>query len=64
MLRQNLLLEKQLDLVRTKAEHLDCEVVELESLSRIQLVATSQLGMAVIDWDNVVVIEKTGTKSE
>jgi len=62
MLRQNLLLEKQLDLVRTKAEHLDCEAVELESLSRIQMVATSELGMAAIDWDNVVVIEKAGTR--
>jgi cell division protein FtsL len=63
MLRENLLLEKRLDLVRTKAETLSSEVVELESLGRIQLVATSKLGMARLDWDNVVVIEETGAES-
>ena len=58
MLRQNLIYEKRLDLVRTRAERLASEVVGLESLSRIELVATSEFGMARIDWDNVIVIEE------
>ena len=58
MLRRNLIYEKRLDLVRTRAERLTSEVVGLESLSRIELVATSELGMARIDWDNVIVIEE------
>ena len=64
MLGQNLRLDKQLALVRTKTERLECEVVELGSLGRIQMVATSELGMAALDWDDVVVVEKRGTDSK
>jgi hypothetical protein len=64
MLEQNLLLEKRLDLVRTRAEQLDCEVVKLESLGRIQLVATSELGMVALDWDDVVIVERIGADSK
>jgi hypothetical protein len=60
MLNENLMSEKQLDLVRTKAERLESEVVELESLNSIELVATSRLGMTRIDWDDVIVIQETG----
>jgi cell division protein FtsL len=64
MLEQNLLREKRLDLVRTKTEGLASEVVGLESLSRIELVATSKLGMALMDWDDVIVIEETQAGSK
>jgi cell division protein FtsL len=63
MLEQNLLLEKQLELVQTRTVRLDYEVIGLEALDRIQLVATSELGMAAIDWDHVVVIEEASEEA-
>jgi hypothetical protein len=60
MLRENLSLEKRLDLVRKRTLKLDCEVAGLEGIGRIREKATAELGMADIDWADVVVIEKQG----
>jgi cell division protein FtsL len=64
MLRENLVLEQRLDLVRKRTLKLDFEVTGLEGLSRIQEIATAELGMAEIDWDDVVVINRAGADSK
>jgi hypothetical protein len=63
MLIENLLLERRLTLIQRRAEKLTFEVTGLESLGRIRQVAKAELGMADLDWDDVIVIESEGARS-
>jgi hypothetical protein len=63
MLIENLLLERRLTLIQRRAEKLTFEVTGLESLGRIRQVAKAELGMADLDWDDVIVIESKGARS-
>jgi hypothetical protein len=62
MLRRNLELEKQLDLISKHATRLSYEVAELEALNRIEPIAAATLGMSVLSWDDVIVIENVGNE--
>ena len=61
MLKDNLILEKRLELVKTRTERLTYDVTCLETLSRVDSVAKAELGMVPLRWDDVVVIESIGT---
>lgn len=63
MLRENFMLEKNLELIQQKSAKLSYEVAGLEGLGRIRLVATTRLGMAAIDWEDVLVIGQMGAES-
>jgi hypothetical protein len=63
MLSDNLLLENQLELLRSKAERLSCEVTRLEAIPRLELIARSRLGMNPMDWNAVIVIQNIGGES-
>ena len=64
MLACNLDLEKRLETIKQETEILECEVVALEALDRIESLAQRELHMALLCWDDVVVIEQVKGKAE
>lgn len=64
MLTSNLNLEKRLEAIKKETEILECEVVALEALDRIESLAQGKLHMASLCWDDVVVIEQVKGKAE
>lgn len=56
MLRQNLALENTLELIQKRTENLTFEVAALSGLGRVEEAATADLGMASMDWKDVIVV--------
>jgi cell division protein FtsL len=56
MLRQNLALENTLELIQKRTERLSFEVAALSGLTRIEEAAAVDLGMASMDWEDVIVV--------
>jgi len=56
MLRENLTLENSLDLIQKRTERLSFEVATLSGLGRIEEAASTGLGMASMDWKDVIVV--------
>jgi hypothetical protein len=63
MLEDNFVLERDLELIQKRTERLCYEVTGLQSLSRIRHAATTRLGMAPMDWNDVLVIGEIGVES-
>ncbi len=64
MLTSNLNLEKRLEAIKKETEVLECEVVALETLDRIESLAQGKLHMVPLCWDDVVIIEQVKGKAE
>jgi hypothetical protein len=64
MLEHNLGLEKQLEGIQSDNEVLQCDVVSLGALGRIETLAERRLRMEPLNWNDVVVMESVRGKSE
>jgi cell division protein FtsL len=56
MLSENLTLENTLDLIQKRTERLSFEVATLSGLGRIEEAASTGLGMASMEWKDVIVV--------
>ena len=58
MLKENLALEGDRELVMTRTDRLEFEVAALASVTRITEAASADSSMALLDWDDVIVIDE------